>query len=831
MLENFIYAKRKSLFEEALNNGEVLYEAIVFIEDTKEIWNHGTYFDGSAVDLSNIETSIQNILDTKADKTEIPTKVSELENDVPYVIDYTIPQGVSIMDASGNIMTAEEWSEDKGLTGLVVSDGEHKVVLGMDYATLPFGLDGVEIEDITTVEYVDNSSQEEVFNDFNSTSNTDAIIKALEASSDPTAEIAASYCRNYSSGIYGVGEWDLPAGGHAKLLFDNKNAINNISNTLFSVSFNGRMSTSTNSNLTTSWVYESNLGIGWANGKKTSNYNVYSIHVITSDEFPTLKEKVETLENKVADTEPYILDYNYSWYNTETTLTDWNDEFEELWEAISNKRPILVKRGNNYFMASASVSTDYGSQIGLIFEILNVGSWGNPNKKIVYNVIFTRQDDTTIVVKAVSGDNPAYKSDIPTKVSELENDVPYAVDSVKYIPQGVSIMDGSGNIITDPSLWSEDLGLTGIVVSDGEHEIVLGLFSTEEEATSTPWSEAALINTDVEGVINYKDENPTGYESTSNTDAIIAALATSSNPNETNNAAVKCRNFSSGIYGAGKWDLPALRHCGMFYWASEYYESIKNVAAYVGKYLADYNQVLLCSTEYDANNFAGAMPRFAYISEFSKSNTGYVLVPIHVITPEEKGTSLNDRVTSLEDKVEELTPYVFEYKSYNDTITKEEFFLLKNEHNKGPIIVDDNGWCPASIYSSAYAWNEYPEYTIRLCYTNRNGANVITLFYVDNGTDETATQKKETTRVPLNLKFKDLAADTWVEDTTYADYPYRCDLACSGVTTNDYAEVTYNVAEAVSGDYAPICETDTDIVKIWSKKNDSIVVPTVIITR
>lgn len=54
MLENFIYSKQKSLFEEALNNGEVLDEAIVFIEDTKEIWNHGTYFDGSTINLKTI---------------------------------------------------------------------------------------------------------------------------------------------------------------------------------------------------------------------------------------------------------------------------------------------------------------------------------------------------------------------------------------------------------------------------------------------------------------------------------------------------------------------------------------------------------------------------------------------------------------------------------------------------------------------------------------------------------------------------------------------------------------------------------------------------------
>ena len=71
MLENFIYAKEKSLFEEALNNGEVLDEAIVFIEDTKQIWNHGTYFSGESVDLSNIESSIQNIINNAHNITEL----------------------------------------------------------------------------------------------------------------------------------------------------------------------------------------------------------------------------------------------------------------------------------------------------------------------------------------------------------------------------------------------------------------------------------------------------------------------------------------------------------------------------------------------------------------------------------------------------------------------------------------------------------------------------------------------------------------------------------------------------------------------------------------
>ena len=53
MLNNFIYAKTKDLFLKELEAGNVLDEAIVFIEDTKEIWNRGTYIGGSSVKVEN----------------------------------------------------------------------------------------------------------------------------------------------------------------------------------------------------------------------------------------------------------------------------------------------------------------------------------------------------------------------------------------------------------------------------------------------------------------------------------------------------------------------------------------------------------------------------------------------------------------------------------------------------------------------------------------------------------------------------------------------------------------------------------------------------------
>lgn len=66
MLNNFIYAQTKDLFLEKLNAGEVLNEAIVFIEDTKEIWNHGTYFATVPVNVSALNNDAGYITEAQA---------------------------------------------------------------------------------------------------------------------------------------------------------------------------------------------------------------------------------------------------------------------------------------------------------------------------------------------------------------------------------------------------------------------------------------------------------------------------------------------------------------------------------------------------------------------------------------------------------------------------------------------------------------------------------------------------------------------------------------------------------------------------------------------
>lgn len=82
-----------------------------------------------------------------------------------------------------------------------------------------------------------------------------------------------------------------------------------------------------------------------------------------------------------------------------------------------------------------------------------------------------------------------------------------------------------------------------------------------------------------------------------------------------------------------------------------------------------------------------------------------------------------------------------------------------------------------------------------------------------------------------NLYFTNKAASSWVSDSTYEEYPYRCDVDCSGVTADMYAEVVFNINESTSGEYAPICETKTNTVSIWSSSDESITIPTIIITK
>lgn len=93
-----------------------------------------------------------------------------------------------------------------------------------------------------------------------------------------------------------------------------------------------------------------------------------------------------------------------------------------------------------------------------------------------------------------------------------------------------------------------------------------------------------------------------------------------------------------------------------------------------------------------------------------------------------------------------------------------------------------------------------------------------------------ATIESLATKQDKVLKFENVAASSWVSDATYTDFPFRCDMACEGVTSDNYAEVVFALEQATGGNYAPLCATGAGIVSIWSASDTTITVPTVIIT-
>ena len=61
-----------------------------------------------------------------------------------------------------------------------------------------------------------------------------------------------------------------------------------------------------------------------------------------------------------------------------------------------------------------------------------------------------------------------------------------------------------------------------------------------------------------------------------------------------------------------------------------------------------------------------------------------------------------------------------------------------------------------------------------------------------------------------------VAASAWVNDSTYAAYPYAASIACSGVTASYVPEVVFGATEAASGNFAPVALSGSGTVKIYA---------------
>ena len=143
----------------------------------------------------------------------------------------------------------------------------------------------------------------------------------------------------------------------------------------------------------------------------------------------------------------------------------------------------------------------------------------------------------------------------------------------------------------------------------------------------------------------------------------------------------------------------------------------------------------------------------------------------------------------------------------------------------------------SSEYSSGYAWSVYFDN----CYVRSDNKDYFRrVRFVRDISPKEKTPLKDYTlglngkievKQDKNLYFSNVQASNWVDSTEYSEYPYQCDLVCEGVRPEYYPEVVFGASEAASGNYAALCESLTDAVRIYSKVNTSIVIPTIQISK
>ena len=86
-------------------------------------------------------------------------------------------------------------------------------------------------------------------------------------------------------------------------------------------------------------------------------------------------------------------------------------------------------------------------------------------------------------------------------------------------------------------------------------------------------------------------------------------------------------------------------------------------------------------------------------------------------------------------------------------------------------------------------------------------------------------------RQQKNVYFTNVAASGFVSDATYSDFPYRCAVSLTGVTASMFVEVVFSLSDAMSGNYAPICEAYAGGVYIYAKTNTAITIPTIAVSK
>lgn len=111
-------------------------------------------------------------------------------------------------------------------------------------------------------------------------------------------------------------------------------------------------------------------------------------------------------------------------------------------------------------------------------------------------------------------------------------------------------------------------------------------------------------------------------------------------------------------------------------------------------------------------------------------------------------------------------------------------------------------------------------------------ATAAELNYVDGVTSSVQTQLNAKMPTANRLRFTNttVATSAWASNATYSAYPYRAAVTLSGVTASHDPDVTFSVADATSGNFAPVADSYAGGIYIYAatKPTATVTIPTIV---
>lgn len=208
--------------------GDVIGEAIAIQTTSSASYKipYGTSYMVKASDVNGYTTPSEQSFTA----SQPSRNVSVMYKEAPY--------GVSVVDINGSIVPVEDWNAGSDATGIVLVTDNVAIIVALEtwYSDngsnvwngnkdSAWGGDGKLVTGIKTT-----YDEHDAITDFDGEGNTDKIIAQLKGtrddySSDYTGAPAAEYCRAYSKGCKGVGEWYLPSAGELNEILLNEQNV------------------------------------------------------------------------------------------------------------------------------------------------------------------------------------------------------------------------------------------------------------------------------------------------------------------------------------------------------------------------------------------------------------------------------------------------------------------------------------------------------------------------------------------------------------------------------------------------------------------------------